>query len=131
MRVFLCLIFLLLPIQAFSADWSWDKADYIREGVSAGITVIDWGQTRDIHNHQGVIEMNAILGPHPSNRAIDNYFHLVIPIHALISVALPKEVDSEWFGKLYPRIAWQYMYLGIEGVAVTSNAFRYGLKMSF
>jgi len=121
--------FLILTVEGQAADWSWDRADIVREGVSAGLTVVDWGQTRGIRNHNGMIELNPILGWAPTNSAIGNYFGSVLVLHPIISALLPKDVNFAGF-QLNPRLAWQYFYLGVESTAIISN-FNGGLRLAF
>lgn len=130
MKAFITLILVTLFATPVSAgDWKWDRGDTACEVVAAGLTVIDWGQTRDIRNHKGKLELNPILGPTPSNAAVDNYFGMVLLLHPLISAALPKQADL--FGiEIRPRQAWQYFYIGVESTAISSN-YRGGLRMSF
>jgi hypothetical protein len=120
---------LLIPSLSIAADWSWDRTDVLREVVSDGITVLDWGQTRDIRNHNGHTELNPVLGPTPSNAAINRYFASVMIIHPIVSALLPKTV-LVWGFELKPRMSWQYIYMGVEVAAISSN-FHGGLKLSF
>lgn len=123
------LVVLLFASTSYAANWQWTKGDIAREVVSAGITVIDWGQTQDIRNHNGIVELNAILGNKPSRAAVNTYFASVMVLHPLISAALPSE--AELLGmEVHPRAAWQYIYFGVEAAAISSN-FRGGLRMSF
>lgn len=120
---------LLLTTTAFAADWTWDAADYAREAVALGLTVIDWGQTRDIRHHAGMKELNPILGREPSDGKVNGYFTTVMILHPLITAALPKKATM--FGvDLSPRTAWQYFYIGVESTAISSN-WRGGLRMRF
>jgi hypothetical protein len=61
------LILIASPVQAeyrFAQDWT--KTDTVLEAVYAGLTIVDWGQTRDIAKHpQQYSEMNPLLGKHP------------------------------------------------------------------
>lgn len=129
MKRLVVVLIVLFPYLARGADWSWDGADIARELVGAGVTVIDYGQTQDISNHGGEVELNPILGPHPSRAGVRNYFAGVLVLHPLISAALPKHIVL-WGCELSPRLAWQYFYLGVEATATTSN-FKGGLKFSF
>jgi hypothetical protein len=127
--IMFCLILSLTGIPAYAADWKWDTADVLRELVAEGVTVIDWGQTRDIRHHDGHYEMNPILGRTPSNESIGKYFGTILVLHPVISALLPKEADV--FGwHTHPRSAWQYIYIGVESATVISN-YRGGIRMSF
>lgn len=130
-RLIVSLILVLSVNTSHAADWSWDRADYIRQIICTTLTVIDFGQTRDIKNHRELVEMNVVLGPHPSDRAINNYFGIVLVVQPLVAMALPREIDTKWFGKLYPRVGFEYAYIGVEGVTTLSNTFRYGLNLDY
>lgn len=130
MKTLITTILILMGLSGTSpaADWSWSKEDIAREVLSAGLTVLDWGQTKDIVG-RGRIELNPILGHHPTNRAVNNYFTGVIVLHPLISAALP--AYAEVFGlEIRPRLAWQYFYFGFEGAAVVSN-WKGGIHVRF
>lgn len=123
------LLILLFATSSFAADWSWTKEDVAREIISTGVTVIDWGQTQDIRNHNGMVELNPILGRQPSRDSVNTYFGTVILLHPVISAILPRQ--AELFGfDLNPRLAWQYIYFGVEAAAISSN-YRGGLRMAF
>jgi len=70
------------------ASQPWSTQDKLMEMGFATSIVMDWGQTRDIQrwsagNHRH--EENPILGGHPSNDAINNYFISSLVLHALIA----------------------------------------------
>lgn len=116
---FLIILFLtLLPVQAFAHDWN--KTDVALEVVSAGITIVDWGQTLNISDHGGMYEMNPILGKHPERREINTYFISVLTIHPIVSMLLPPKA----------RTIWQSIYIGVELTAIGSN-YKSGLRMDF
>lgn len=122
-------VLLLLPAGVLAADWTWTKEDSMREVAGTALTVIDWGQTNDIRRHEGMIELNPILGRTPSRQTITNYFATVLVLRPLISLALPAKAEVLGF-ELRPRLAWQYLYIGVEATATVSN-FNGGLRMSF
>jgi len=103
--------------------------DTVREVASAGLTVVDWGQTRDIRHHGQMVELNPILGRTPTDHAIRGYFGTVLLVHPIISAILPAEATVLGV-ELRPRVAWQYLYLGVELTATASN-YRGGLRLSF
>lgn len=114
---------LLLPMTAQADDWndwSWSKGEIALEVASAALTVIDWGQTRDIRNHSGMLELNPVLGKYPSSRAINYYFGTVLTVRPIVSMLLPKPA----------RKALQYIYIGVETAVISSN-YNCGLRMSF
>jgi hypothetical protein len=129
-RIFITAVLLLcLTTPALAADWTWSREDTVREAVGLGLTVIDYGQTMDIASRDDRVELNPILGPHPSREEVRDYFLAVIVLHPLISAALPAEANL--FGyKAKPRMAWQYFYIGVEATATVSN-FNGGLRLRF
>lgn len=114
---------------AFAGNWEWGAADYAREAVALGLTVVDWGQTRDIRHHAGMKELNPILGREPSDGKINGYFATVMILHPLVTAALPKQATILGL-KISPRTAWQYFYIGVEATAISSN-WNGGLRMRF
>jgi hypothetical protein len=130
MRQLFCIIAILtLASTAHAGDWSWDRADMAREALALGLTVVDWGQTRDIRHHNGMKELNPILGRTPSDGRANSYFATVMALHPLVTALLPREA-TVWGFDLKPRLAWQYLYIGVEGAAISSN-WRGGLRMRF
>ena len=119
MRILITMmIALLLPVSA-QAD-SWDAADIQREATYQVLAAVDWGQTRDIANHPGYHEQNAILGLHPSTSKINTYFATTALLHAGIAYMLP----PKW------RTPFEYITIGIEVGAVANNA-SIGLRVKF
>lgn len=125
--VFIC--YLLITSTGYAAEWKWDAADYAREAVALGLTVVDWGQTRDIRHHAGMKELNPILGREPSDGKVNGYFATVMILHPLVTAALPKQATVLGM-KISPRTAWQYFYIGVEATAISSN-WNGGLRMRF
>jgi hypothetical protein len=122
-------IAIMLSTPVLAADWTWSKEDTVREVVGLGLTVIDYGQTMDLATREDRVELNPILGPHPSRENVRDYFLAVLVLHPLISLALPAEADI--FGyKAKPRMAWQYFYIGVEVTATASN-YNGGLRLKF
>jgi len=107
-------LLLLVPSLCFAGDWS--REDSYRQVALTTLLIVDWAQTRDPRFPEG----NSILGPHPSNGRINNYFALAIFGHAVISTALPPS----------PRALWQYLWIGIEANSVYHN-HSIGVKMTF
>ena len=129
-KLLLTIILILLPWVSSAADWGWSKTDYAREAAGLVVTAVDWGQTRYIANHPDrYLELNPILGAHPSLDSVDAYFASVLVLHSLISALLPAKAEVVGF-ELSPRTAWQYFYIGVESTATLSN-WRGGLKIDF
>ena len=117
-KYLLIMVFLMLPSLCCAGGWS--TKDTILEAVSEGLTVVDWGQTNNIRDHSGMIELNPILGRSPSRGAVNAYFGTWLAIHPLISYVIPSEY----------RTIWQSIYIGVELTAVGSN-YKSGLRLSF
>ena len=112
------MVFMMLPSLCYAGDWS--TKDTALEIVSEGLTLVDWRQTADIINHNGMVELNPILGKQPSEAAINAYFIAWLLLHPVISFNIPEN----------HRTIWQSIYIGVELATVGSN-FRGGLKMAF
>ena len=129
MRYVLIFTFMLLSFPVFAAEWTWNKGDTVREVIGLGLTVVDWGQTNDIASRKNWIELNPILSQRPTRKEVREYFTYVMILHPLVSLALPAEVKIFGF-KTKPRMAWQYIYIGVEGTATSSNVCG-GLRVTF
>lgn len=55
---------------------------------------LDFIQTTDIKNHQGMEEVNPLLGKHPSDARIKNYFIIV----GLVWILLAYNFNDFWQG---------------------------------
>lgn len=116
-----------LPILFFAtlaqASQPWSTQDKLMEMGFATSIVMDWGQTRDIQrwsagNHRH--EENPVLGEHPSNNAINNYFISSLVLHALIA----DQLHGKW------RTAWQAAWIGLEVGTVQRN-YALGIRLNF
>ena len=115
------LILIACPVQAYMFMDKWSKTDTAMEAAFVGLTVMDWGQTRDTaKNPNQYSEVNFILGRHPSLTYVDTYFPVAIVAHGLVSMALPPKY----------RRYWQVIFIGVEGAAVLNN-YKVGLKVDF
>lgn len=65
---------MLYPLWASASDWT--EADANRQRLVLGTLYVDYKQTKDIKNHKGMYETNPLLGRHPSDVRIRNYFLL-------------------------------------------------------
>lgn len=119
----LCLLLLAMAVnlacsaaraEAFGAD------DWRRELAFAAVTWIDWQQTHDIANHQGMYELNPLLGRHPSAGRIDRYFAAGLLTHLAVSAVLPSPY----------RAGFQRASITIECAVVARNAYL-GLHVRF
>lgn len=90
------------------------------ELIFAGTLLVDYNQTLDIKNHPGMYETNPILGQHPSDARIRNYFLLAGLGHYAVTKALPSEY----------RPYWQYGWIALEVLTILHNQ-QIGLKVNF
>ena len=95
------LLFIFLSATAH-AD-AWDATDKNLALAATAATVIDWGQSRWIAQHEAAIrasdafhEVNPILGRHPSMRAVNTYFAASLIGGALLSNYLSSQ-HRKWF----------------------------------
>jgi hypothetical protein len=111
-------IFLLIGC---AGNRTWTKADYAREAAFVGLTIIDWGQTRNIAKHPDDYgESNPILGRHPSVGRVNTYFPLAIAGHIIATHYIPHPY----------RPWWQYIWIAREGYAVGRN-YSFGVRMEW
>lgn len=111
---------LALVCASASAD-DWTPQDTTRELAFVGVLTLDYAQTRDIKNHDWAYEKNPLLGKHPSDTRIRNYFVGAAAAHYLIA----KELPAGW-----PRKSWQYGWIALEVAQVVKNK-RLGLHFQF
>ena len=115
----LLLILLFIPSLSFADPWSQD--DIYREVAFQAVTIIDWGQTRDIaKNTDKFFEHNPFLGNSPSINSVDTYFISAIIIHVIVS----NNLSSEY------RKYFQYISIGIESNSAIKNA-AHGIHVNF
>jgi hypothetical protein len=99
---------------------NWTTEDTQRESVYAVATVMDWRQTMDIARHPDRKEANTILGEHPTNEKINQYFVVAGILQYSIAAILPPE----------ERAAWQSMGILLEVICVRNN-LKLGLSIGF
>lgn len=87
------LLLWLVPLQTFG---QWTTEDRMAGVTALTFTVIDWGQTRYIAEHQQFYEINPILGMHPSMAKVNTYFAGALIGGTILTFALP-EKDRKWF----------------------------------
>lgn len=94
------------------ANGGWNAADTYRQSGVVALMTVDWAQTRKIaKNPDRYSENNPILGSHPSTGEVDAYFLTCAVAHTAVAMALPPKY-REW---------WQYVFIGVEAVAVGHN----------
>ncbi len=114
-------LFLSANVQAQIIPDDWTSADTAREAVFVSLWVADYKQTTDIKNHPDLHETNPLLGLHPSDSKIRNYFLGVGIAHVLISRTLP----AGW-----PRQTYAYARIAMEVAYVVKNK-RLGMQIKF
>lgn len=88
------------------------KEQWLLEGVNAGLYYMDYKQTLDLKNHPGMYEMNPVLGKHPSDSKVRNYFAANLVGHTVITALLPEKY----------RPIWQWSTITVELIVVRHNA---------
>jgi len=115
------LLILLFLVASTAQAGTLSNADIQREVFFDGLMVLDYAQTKDIKHYPTTAhERNKLLGEHPSDAAIRNYFLVTAAGHYLVTKTLP----AAW------RPAWQYGFILLEAVTVYKNK-RIGLQFSY
>jgi hypothetical protein len=115
--VVLVMSFTSIFLDARADDWTPQQKTIAAIGLTA--TVIDYGQTRYIASHPGLVEYSPLMGRHPSNGRIALNF-IVLPA---ISYLIADNLSSEH------RTVFLYAVTGIEIGMVGRNAYLgYGVK---
>ncbi|MEG1121245.1 MAG: hypothetical protein RSE62_03480 [Citrobacter sp.] len=99
----------------------WSKTDVTLEAAVATVAFLDYKQTLQIKNRPGLSESNPLLGHHPNDARIRNYFVGSMVAHVLITNALPP-------GAL--RSAFQAGTIIFEADIIRQNK-RMGLRIKF
>lgn len=110
---------LLVCSHAHSAD-RLSEADLVGLGAIGAAYVIDYRQTLDIKNHAGMYETNPLLGKHPSDVKVRNYFIASGLTTLGVVYLLPKEYRKYLIGGV----------LAVE-VAVIGHNKHIGLRVNF
>jgi hypothetical protein len=130
MKLFV-IVLCLIPSLAFGADWS--TADKLAQTTFISTLIVDWGQTKDIQNHEGHYEKNPILGKHPSDNKVDIYFASCIILHTVVANYIPDVAKKLGMGDEAADVSrkwWQYLWIGAELKVINAN-YKLGLKMDF
>lgn len=90
------------------------------EAIFCALMFMDYKQTLDIKNHPGYSEINPLLGAHPSDARVRNYFIGATVAYGAVSYLLPPEYRS----------AFQWGAIGLETAVVLHN-HGIGLRMTF
>ena len=94
--------------------------DWARVAMNTA-TVLDWAQTRYIAAHPEYYENNKILGPYPSDAAVNRYFVLALLSYNVAGEYLISEKYRAYF---YSGVAL------VHGEAVLQN-YNIGLRFRF
>lgn len=98
----------------------WTSADTARQGVVLTTFALDYGQTKDIKNHSNLHETNRLMGQHPGDARVRNYFIAAGAAHSVIAYNLP----PEW------RRSFQYSTIALELLVIAHNR-QIGLHYEF
>ena len=116
-------LFILFFSTLASATQPWSTQDKVLEMGFTASLMMDWGQTRDIKKWSAGSnrhEENPIMGMHPSNATINNYFISSLVLHAIIA----DQLSGKW------RTAWQAAWIGLEVGTVQRN-YALGIRLNF
>ncbi len=122
MKPLILVLCIALMGNAHADDMS--TADYARQGVIAGLLLIDYGQSIYIHDHPlKHREHNSIILRHNTPEGIRNYFLAATVISAGITKALPKEYRPAFQYTLIAVETWQTIHNKRRGVGVTLDGW--------
>lgn len=90
----------LLAALPLSAQ-EWATRDTALEVACQVALLVDWKQTSEIHrvrlpNGASAIESNRILGQHPTQATINQYFMACSVGHLVVSASLPTNLRNYW-----------------------------------
>ena len=109
----------ILAAPSIAAD-PWSAQDKALEGVFIATMAMDYRQTSNIHTGPWH-ETNPIMGTHPAQASINEYFFATTALHAVVTELLPA-------GTI--RTAWQCAWIGLELGTVERN-YRLGIRLNF
>jgi hypothetical protein len=75
--------------QQIEQEESWTTDQIGKQFSVTGLLFLDYKQTMDIKNKPGYYEINPILGRHPKDSAVREYFGAVIIAEPIIADLLP------------------------------------------
>ena len=119
--ILIILIALLAASLTGCGHWKPDRWDALELGMAGALvvsTAIDYGQTSKIaRNSDQYVELNPILGRHPSQDLINVYFPVGLAVELGIAHILPHPWRKSWLG----------LTLGGEITCVIHNHSQVGL----
>jgi len=116
---------LLLMVGCASVPFGgWTKADTARQVAYTALHVADWAQTVEISRSNGEYYeaglAGIVIGEYPEESDVHLYFASTLILQTAISAMLAPKY----------RAAWQYVWIGAEGVTVAHN-YSIGLRFGF
>lgn len=102
------------------ASEPWSNKDVTLETGCLLSLAADWRQTSEIHKFSNIHETNSIMGTHPEQSTINQYFLACGLLHGLIA----DQLHGNW------RTAWQCVIFGVEIAQVEKN-YKIGLRIPF
>ena len=100
MKKLIVMVLVFLPLTAHAFD-SWDRTDKVLGGVYLVATAMDWRQTVYIAHHPDkYYEMNRILGEHPSEASVNQYFLASVAVKLTVAHILPSKWRKIWLGAM-------------------------------
>lgn len=113
------MLLMFVSTKSYAFD-KWSTRDTVLEVTSELVLSMDWNQTLQIKNHPDQHETNVMLGQHPTDQSINQYFLAELVLHPIVTYLLPEKV----------RPYFQLITIGYEGNAVYQNT-TLGLKLGF
>jgi len=98
----------------------WTARDYALESVVVAEFAVDWKQSSDIHERYWNYECNPIMGRHPRQSTINQYFATTTLLHIFFA----DQLSGKW------RTAWQATWIGVEA-GVIGNNYKIGIHLTF
>lgn len=95
-------------------------SDWSKQAAVTVLFAIDYSQTMDIKNHRDLEEKNPLLGKHPGDAKVRNYFIGAALTHAAVTYMLPTEYRKWWLDGTI-----------VLELAVVGNNKRIGLSSKF
>jgi hypothetical protein len=113
--------FLVLIVSNVFAGDKWDKIDYFLLATATATHTLDYSQTlHTARNPDNYKDLNPMLGDHPSEVSVRNYFIVSMVAKIVIAELLP----SKW------RKAWLGGWTLVNGACVANN-YSQGLKFEW
>ncbi len=116
---FVFTLIILFGAPASAVD-KWDRTDCILLGTMVAAEIIDWRQTRRIAEQPDRYwEINPLIGRHPSQDRVDQYFLISAVVKVGIAHVLPSQWRKIWLG---------IMAAGSVGCVLYNNSIGLGVQ---